>query len=415
MFGSLFVKECAQTMKSTIYWLIIIIMVIFFLSQIKSFAFQGKPEPGQAEYGYTYSKDKDVIMSSTLGNLVGEYSRDNYVTYPIGFYKQIKVNEKEKERISEIIKAATGFTGEKINEEIASQSQIPTESNTIVMDQAEQKPLPELTYKRFVNLMAEVDDILGGGSSYAENSLSRNAYVPMVYEDALKEYNGLVEKDKFTGGYARLFSDYMGIMLAFLPVFLTVTRGLRDRRSSMQELIASRRISSFHIIWTRYLSIIFMVLLPTILLSCFSLAECIKFASDNGITYDSLAFIKYIAGWLLPSIMISAAVGMVLTELTDTALGILVQGIWWFFSIFAGVSTLNGGDYGWLLVPRHNTAGGYDVFQESFMQLALNRMVYVVIAVVLVCISVWIYSMKRKGRLNIHGKIFGNRKRKSKA
>lgn len=398
MFGSLFVKECTQTMKSAIYWLIIIIMTIFFLSQLKSLNFQGKPQPGQEEYGITYSKDKDVIMSNTLGNLVGEYSRDKYVTYPIGFYKEVNVNEKDKDRIGEIIKETTGFT-----------------NDTMVMSQAEQKPLPGLTYKRFVNLMTEVDDILGGGSSYAENSLRQNSYVPMTYEDASKEYNDLVEKDKFTGGYARLFSDYMGIMLAFLPVFLSVTRGLRDRRSSMQELIASRRISSFQIIWCRYLSIVFMILLPTILLSCFSLAECIKFASDNGITYDPLAFIKYIAGWLLPSIMISAAVGMVLTELTDTALGILVQGIWWFFSIFSGVSTLNGGDYGWLLVPRHNTAGGYDVLQESFMQLALNRTVYAVIAVVLVCISVWIYSMKRKGRLNIHGKIFGNRERKSKA
>lgn len=407
MFGSLFIKECAQTMKSAIYWVIIIIMTIFFLSQVKSFDFQGKPTPGQEEYGYMYSDDKDIIMSSTLGNLVSEYNQESYVTYPIGFYKQVKINEKDKERIGEIIKETTGSHGEIVKE--------TTESDGLIMDRAEQKPLPGLTYKRFTELMTEVDNILGGGSSYAENALRQNTNVPMTYEDALKEYNNLVEKDKFTGGYARLFSDYMGIMLAFLPVFLAVTRGLRDRRSSMQELIASRKASSFHIIWSRYLSIVFMILLPTILLSCFSLAECIKFASDNGVSYDLLAFIKYISGWLLPSIMISAAVGTVLTELTDTALGILIQGIWWFFALFSGVNTLAGGGYGWLLVPRHNTETGYEVFQENFAQLALNRTVYTVMAVVLVCISVWIYSMKRKGRLNIHGKIFRNRKRKSKA
>ena len=76
----------------------------------------------------------------------------------------------------------------------------------------------------------------------------------MTYEDAAEAYNTLTEKDRLSGGYARLFSDYMVIFLGILPVFLAVTRGLRDRRAMMQELIYTRRCSSFTVVTSRYLS-----------------------------------------------------------------------------------------------------------------------------------------------------------------
>lgn len=390
MLGSLFVKECKQTAKSITYWIIVVVLGIFFMTQVKSFSFPSEPETGQEDYGRRYSDDKDLIMSYTLEELVNEYDRESFATYPVGFYKEVKLSEKEEKRVGEII-AETVVTGR------------------------EQKPVAGLTYEKFEKLMVEVDEILGGGSSYAKENLSANAYVPMNYEDALKEYTDLVEKEKFTGGFARLFCDYMGILLALLPAFLAVTRGLRDRRCHMQELIASRRASSFTIIVSRYVSMVVMILVPVILLSCVSLAECIQFASREGIDYDSLMFLKYSLGWLLPCIMISSAVGMIFTELTDTAVGILIQTVWWFVSIFMSVHTLQKGAYGWLLVPRHNTWGEYDNFQRNFQQLVLNRSVYAIVALVLVGICIWIFSMKRKGRLNIYDKILGNWKRKSKA
>ena len=41
-----------------------------------------------------------------------------------------------------------------------------------------------------------------------------------------------------------------------------------------------------------------------------------------------LAFVKYVFGWQLPTIMTVTGVGMFLTELTDTAAAVLVQGAW---------------------------------------------------------------------------------------
>ena len=261
--------------------------------------------------------------------------------------------------------------------------------------------------------MEEADRILGGGSKYGEEYREKNAVVPMTYEDAVREYEILVEEDRLTGGYARLFSDYMGIFLGVLPVFLAVARGLRDRRAMIQELIYTRKCDSVTIITSRYLSMIVMLTLPVLALSVIPLSKCIIYANTAGIAVDMLAFVKYTFGWLLPTIMIAAALGMFLTELTDTAVAVLVQGAWWFVAVFAGVQSIDGGQYGWSLVPRHNTEMNWQGFHDGFAQLAANRAFYAAAALLLVALTSFLYSQKRKGRLNIYGKLLANRKNKS--
>lgn len=259
--------------------------------------------------------------------------------------------------------------------------------------------------------MDQTDQILGGGSSYGKNDRESNALVPRTYEDALEEYRELTEKDRLTGGYARLFSDYMGIFLALLPAFLAVARGLRDRRSGMQELIYSRKCSSLVVIASRYAAMLVMLILPVLLISLSPLSRCMNYASGAGISADASAFVKYTFGWLAPTIMTAAAVGMFFTELTDTALGILVQGAWWFFSLFSGVNTLKGGMYGWNLIPRHNTELNWSGYQNGFAQLAANRILYVLLSFVLIALTILIYDQKRKGRYRLSWKDIGRSKK----
>ena len=66
----------------------------------------------------------------------------------------------------------------------------------------------------------------------------------MNYEEALEEYNQIINKDKVTGGFARLFCDYMGLALGLYPVFLVVMIWMKDRMSNATELIYSRKVSS---------------------------------------------------------------------------------------------------------------------------------------------------------------------------
>ena len=351
-------------------------------------------------------------MSATLGMLAGEYAEGRYTTYPIGFVKSVTLGKEEEAKVGEILKEATGLDKEEIEEKI---DEFYENSGGIITSRPVLEPSESLSYGRFEEIMQEVDDMLGGGSSYALDSLGDNGSEPKTYEDAVKEYEELVQKDGYTGGYARLFSDYMVIILGILPVFLAVTRELRDRRANMQELIYVRRSSSMTIIASRYLSMVVMILIPVFALSIQPLAGCVTYAKTAGISVDYLAFAKYIAGWLLPTVMVVTALGILLTELTDTALAVLVQGAWWFVSIFMGAKTMNGGRYGWNLIPRHNTILNYSGYQEGFSQLLTNRILYASLAVIAVSVTAWIYSQKRKGRMNIRGKISANRKSQSNA
>ena len=203
----------------------------------------------------------------------------------------------------------------------------------------------------------------------------------------------------------------MGIFLALLPAFLAVARGLRDRRSGMQVLIYSRKCSSLVVIASRYAAMLVMLILPVLLISLFPLSRCMNYASGAGISADASAFVKYTFGWLAPTIMTAAAVGMFFTELTDTALGILVQGAWWFFTLFSGVNTLKGGMYGWNLIPRHNTELNWSGYQNGFAQLAANRILYVLLSFVLIALTILIYDQKRKGRYRLSWKNIGRLKK----
>ena len=406
MLGQLFIKECRQTTRSLIFWLIVLILVWIYASQLGETEIKNEPMPGQESYGLQISQDPELIMRSTLKLLTEEYFQGNYTTYPVGFYKNVTLNEEENRRIGEILEATAGIgsreeAGRMVEAWYGADSEICLE------------PAEGLTYDQFNRLMDEVDGILGGGSSYSEQKRRRNAKVPMTYEDAVEEYRELIEEDRLTGGYARMFCDYMGIFLGVLPVFLAVARGLRDRRARMQELIYTRKCSSLTVITSRYLSMIVMLTVPVLALSMVLLQKCIIYAGAAGIGVDMLAFVKYTCGWLLPSIMIVTALGMLLTELTNTAVAVLVQGDWWFIAMFTGIHSLGGGQYGWSLVPRHNTEMNWQGFHDGFGQLAANRAFYAAAALVIVALTAFVYSQKRKGKLGVYGKILANRKNES--
>ncbi len=420
MFGQLFVKECRQTAKSLIYWLTVLILVFSYTSQLGELEIDGEPQKGQQEYGYKLSQDPAFLMKSTLGQLTEEYVRKRYTTYPVGFYKSVTLNEEEDQRIGEILQETAGIDGrkeaERVMEEWYAATQPADETNpaaSAITGRLKVEPADGLTADRFHELMEEVDGILGGGSDYNEANRKNNARVPMTYEDAVREYDTLIKKDRLSGGYARLFCDYMGIFLGVLPVFLATTRGLRDRRSRMQELIYTRKCSSLTVTAGRYLAMLVMLTIPVLALSFIPLSKCISYAGMAGIAVDLWAFVKYTFGWLCPTIMIVTAAGMFLTELTETAVAVLAQGVWWFAAIFGGVQRLKGGMYGWNLVPRHNTQMNWQGFQDGFAQLAANRIFYAVLSLLLVMGTAFIFEQKRKGRLHIRGKILAHRKNKS--
>lgn len=441
--GAMFFKECKKTAISIIYLIFVVVLILFGYTQIASeFVKIEKPQQGQKSYGTKYEEKPEIIMPNAIKNLYGEFVSDSYIAYPVGFYKNVKLNDKKQREMAGILAQLTGIpkddlmksagmeaagstlhigdgtAGNMIRNEdgsyrlIIPDGQGDKDGSTAITDVTVDEGL---TYESFLKLMKQADKLIGGGSMYDDIYLARFGKAPMTYEDALSEYNDIVEKDGITGAYARLFCDYIGIVLAIFPVFLAVASGMKDRRARMQELIYSRKTSAFKVIFARYFSMVVMMFLPVLLMAVYA---AIQVSGDYpGFHLNDLAFIKYSLGWLLPTLMVSVAVGVFLTELTDTPIAVVVQGVWWFIGLFAGMKHMDGG-YGTDLALRHNTLGNTQVYLDNFNVLLMNRIVYTLFAVALIILTVWIYEMRRRGRLNAYDgfkKIFAHCRGKSKA
>lgn len=403
MFKTLFLKECKETLKSITYYIFLACIVIFFITQMGSFQGVSKPIPNKESYGFKYSDDENIIMQSTIDRLAYEFSANSYTTYPLGFYKEVKLNDSEISKIYEILEDITGINEEQLVKKFEDYTNTPNGPQIEFI-----KVKDNITFEEFLEYISEVDDILGGGSWFFNpKKLHINARVDRSYDDALKDYESIINNDKVSRAYARLFSDYMGIVLAILPIFLAVTRVLKDKRAKSEQVIFSKQCSSTVIILSRYLAIVSMIILPLILISITPTLQSIYSADSNGIRADYFAFIRVIFGWLMPTVLVTVSMGFLLTELTNGPIAILVQGLWWFLSISTGVFNLVG-NVGMNLIPRFNSFGDYYIYSRIFNELVMNRAFYSIVGILLIVLTIFIYDKKRKGKLNLNGKIFKN-------
>lgn len=414
MFLKLFWKECVQMVKSITYGVYVVVLVLFYVTQLGTFEPLTKPEPGQESYGgVTYSEDEAEIMAAALGALASDVENGSFTTYPFGFYKEVTPAGEEILRLKEILQEATGLSWEQLTarmEELEEEYQKSLEDGPRVAygSYLNIPAADTLDYERFQELMEEVDSILGGGSSYAKESLSGLAVRPATYEDALSQYEEVVEQDKVTGAYARMFSDYMGIMAGILPVFLAVARSLKDRRAKAREVLWSRKASSVTMVLSRYLAAAAAGLLPILILAFSMNLQSMYCAKTLEVSGDALAFAKYVGGWILPTMLFTLSVGFLITEMTDSALAVLVQGAVWYLATMMTSGSLE--HVGKNFIPRWNSLGMSGQFFELLPELIANRLAYTAAALVMALATVAVFDLKRKGVWRSRGNLLGNRK-----
>ena len=449
----LFLQELKKIVFSIFYVLFLIVIVLALNSQ-GVFHFSGgrisRPQPG-GNYGTKHEEIPEIIMPAALEGLWGEFCQNHYVTYPIGLIKNVRLNEHEQAEIAEIISEITGVDKDAIlgaqadmadvgnmefvigmdgNMQIDSDGKIifSQEDNANdtngIMDMIETliTARSDMDYSEFRDLMQRVDDILGGGSDYSAKSLIGFGTVPVSYEEAVQRYDLCLSRDKITGGYARLFSDYaVAMVMSLLPVFPAVLMCMKDRQVKMTEIIYARKISSAKIIVFRYLAIMTAVMIPVIILSYISNSSV--WGIYDGVELDYFAPLKYDLGWIMPGIMIAAAVGMCLTELTGTPIALAVQGFWWLFDVNAGIRSVSDAYAIFRLAPRHN-AGEMSYFRtqdyiDNFSRLTANRLLFTGLSMLLIAVTILVYEAKRKGILygnfNFKKAISGIRSRRNQS
>ena len=400
-------KEIKKTAISITFFVFIIALLAMPFSQdVLNFSNHDvitAPKQGE-DYGIQQKEVPELIMPAAFNSLYNEFTANEYIAYPIGFYKNVKLNETDKEKMAEIISTLSGVP---VND-------LLTSANSIEVTLSD-----DISYEEFKECMKQADDLVGGGSNYSENNLLNYSYVAITYEEAVTNYNLIVNKDKFTGAYARLFCDYTGIILSILPVFIAVAICLKDKRAKMNDLIYVRKTSSFKLILSRYFDIVISVMLPTVILAYIS--NSTVWGQYSGMALDYLAPLKYALGWLLPSVMIATAIGMFFTELTGTPIAIAIQALWWFIDLNVGVGRLRGVHTMFELTPRHNSLGNTQIFLDEFHTLVANRLMIAGTALLLVAVTVIIYEQKRRGKFSGYREIkrqstsLANRKSKSVA
>lgn len=398
-------KEIKKAAISITFFVFIIALLAMPLSQdVLNFSNHDvitAPKQGE-DYGIQQKEVPKLIMPAAFNSLYNEFTVNEYIAYPIGFYKNVKLNETDKEKMAEIISTLSGVP---VND-------LMTSANSIEVTLSD-----DISYEEFKECMKQADDLIGGGSYYSENNLLNYSYVATTYEEAVTNYNLIVNEDKFTGAYARLFCDYIGIILSILPVFIAVAICLKDKRAKMNDLIYVRKTSSFKLILSRYFAVVISVMLPTVILAYIS--NSTVWGQYSGIALDYLAPLKYALGWLMPSVMIAAAIGMFFTELTGTPIAIAIQGLWWFIDLNAGVGRLRGVHTLFELTPRHNSLGNTQIFLDEFHTLVKNRLIIAGAALLLVAVTVIIYEQKRRKKFSGYREIkrqgtsLANRKSKS--
>lgn len=412
----LFFKECKKIIFSLIFVVYCIVLFGFYFTQFANDCKHPleKPHEGQTDYGTIAKEVPEIMMSSAIEGLVSEYLSGEFSAYPYGFYKCVKLKEKDKKKLAEIITKLSGISAEILEnfDDYKPSGYIMGDDGSLVYTDGNIPEInipPTLTYDDFRELMRKADKIIGGGSKYSDENIVGNfSRIPKTYEDALSEYEQFCKDDKITGAYARLFCDYMGIDLSILPVFVAVFLAERDKKSRMEQLIYSRKISSAKLIFTRYISLVFTMLIPVFITALLAYAKVKSIYPDNEL--DKFAILKTAAYWLIPNIMVSSAVGMFVTEITSGLIAIFVQGAWWFASIFAS-SELTGSIRNFTFVMRHNSLLGYDIFQNERHIIVFNRLFFTVISVLVILLTAVIFEMKRRGVFNV--KLFENRSRKS--
>lgn len=342
-----------------------------------------KPLSGEDDYGWYYNEVPEIVMQSATMSLLFEYDEGAYAAYPFGFYVTVRPGQTEQIQIAKILEEITG----KKPQELMALFMAPQSSM--------EEPLPiQVTYADYQTKLAEVDRLLGGGSNYAPKWLAHFSRVPYTYEDRLQEFEGFVEGDRVTGAYARLFCDYLGITLGLFGVFLPVSMLMADKRRDRYKKMDSSFRKSAAVMINKFLAVNLMMLIPLLILAVVPTMQISAMAKSYDYSVDYAAFFKYILIWLLPLQLMVTATGFFFTTVTGTWIGIPIQFAASCYAVATGAVHMTDGVFGMNLILRFNVVGRREIYERAIPQLIVNRGFYLMLSMLLLLTTIYIFNRK---------------------
>ncbi|MGG5371307.1 ABC transporter permease [Enterococcus sp. AZ196] len=397
-------KEFDLTFKSLTYWLVILFIGAFLFMQLGSdFVSLKQPEPGQNDYGFTRTTNKEVIQRQTLHTLLQQYNNKRYNTYPFGFLKVVKPSKSDQAAIRDILERATGQSIDELNQ-VQSRDKL-TEEGQQINQTAMNEGVPiakNYSFQSFQKDMSKIEKRIGKGSDFAEDTYLHQTIKEMNYEEATARFQSILTEDRVSGAFARMSCDYLVIILGLVPVFIAATVVLRDKRAQSQLVISTKRISTFKLYGTRFLATILLLLLPIILFSLMPAVQSVYVAQKYQHTGDLLLFYQYILGWTLPTIVAVVGISFLVTTLFNGLVSVIFQVGFWLLSLMTNGRQVVG-SVGLNLMPRFNNVGSREIFEHIFSELVINRIFWFALGLICFFISCVIVDLKRKGKV-----LYGN-------
>ena len=383
MFWNLLKKEFKYIFKDITLYIFIVVVGLFYFTQFSppktTEDFKPIPPSELKEklssgiykgYGYKDITDPKKEIREVYMNLYRDYEEGYILKERLLLNTQVNLDDNQKQYLKEAM------------EKIAPEEYLNNNDEGLI----------KVSYEEYLNIVRDLDKKLGGSTNYSDKKRLIGLSEPKTYEDAVKDYKDLLEKDKVTNAAAREFSDYMGITAGFFPVFLAAFILMKDKRSKMQELICSRNVSSYTYILSKYAALCVALLIPYLLFATHATVIFYNIGKFNNYDISILAFYKFTLWWIAPTIFFTTALGMLISVIFDNGIiAIPVQFILWINSI----KTL-GGDYSLSkFVIRFNTFGDYSNYIKWSSSIANNRIFYMIVSVVLILITSLIWSKKR--------------------
>lgn len=355
--------ELKQLILSKIYLVCCLLIIIFaFINCQQVLTSNIRSEIYKPENITVNTMDNTVIMNNTITDLKKEIQKNEFKTYQLGFLKTTHLSKSKLQTVKQLL---------------------------LKMEQTKD-------FNTFKSLSNQAAQEIGFGSRYSADKLYMFGKKQMTQAEYSKELQIIKSKDHYYGSYSRYFSDVMGIILGILPFFLGAYMTILDNKTKAFKTIYSRQISSIKLISMRYIALFLLSILPVLI---FSVYFIIRLSSIHPLTMNGMIiFYKILFLWILPIVIMTSALGIVITLIFNSYLGSIIQIGIWFISLNMGTQNIEG-NYGFMFIPRHNTLFNAAFYYNHFNNMLLNRSLYILLGLMIVMLCIYLFDLKRKGVL----------------
>jgi len=363
-------KEIKYQLKNVTFYGFFIVVLLMFFSQLGIPTKSDLTLTTQKENHYSREKitDKDKEMKHMYLWLGSAYEKGTVLKYKFSFGYDAKLNDSEKNYLKATIDKIYIFDSE----------------NNIEI---------KVSYNEYLDILKDLDKNLNGNTIYGDPEKYGLGYDEISSENALKAYNDVMEKDKFTNAYGRLFADYMGITAGFFPVFLSAFIFVREKNKKDYEKIYISKVSFTKYILAKYIGICISIMGCYLILATYTTLAYSKFALDTNSVIDRMAIYKYTFAWIGPTVLFSTAFGILISAIFNNPIAAIIAQL---ILCFSSIQNLIG-QYGLIkYVIRFNVFGEYDNYLMWKTAIIENRIFYTILPFAIVLLSSYIWTRFRK-------------------